>query len=80
MPREPDLFDDILAYKRATHPQLIRLTRALFTMPLGDLTRENKRVAQEFGAESPGAVFVRAVLMSRMVSDQLRRERAKAKS
>lgn len=58
-------------YDNATHEDLLRLTRALFNLPYGDLVKLHKDKAKELGSRSPSAVWIRAVIFSRIVSGRV---------
>jgi hypothetical protein len=66
-------------YEQATHADLMRLTRLLLNMSLGDLGKMHRDKAAELGFRSPSAVWIRAVLMTRMAMMQDRRKDAKAR-
>lgn len=61
---------DKAQYLARTHVEFIELTRALWRIPFGDLSRLHKEKARELGATSPTTVFVRAILFARLVAAQ----------
>lgn len=61
---------DILHYDNASYAELAQLTRYLISMPIGDLTKLWKTKRDELGTIAPSAVYLRAVLMTRVVAQQ----------
>lgn len=72
MPRLSDSarLGDYKRYQNASHAELMQLTRELIAMPFGDLTKLHKDEAQKLGATSPGVVFIRAVIFTRLANNQ----------
>lgn len=62
---------DYKEYQHATHADLLKLTRELIAMDMGDLIKLHKQKADRLGATSPTAIFVRAVLFTRLANGQI---------
>lgn len=69
-PKNPE--EDAKQYRERSHLELIQLTRALWNLPLGELTDLHKRQAVLLSPVSPSTVFVRAVVFARLVAAQER--------
>ncbi len=64
--------EDVRLYKERSHSELIRLTRAMWRIPFGALTDLHKVQAAKLGATSPSTVFLRSIILARLVAAQER--------